>query len=362
MRWRLAVAVPLYGIWPTGNEHMKKSRGILILLLLICLSGAVAAAAVYVSVIRMPDPESADSRGLMRWLVQRDLSEQPHKVQRTIVDRLLVSLPSTDEWADDVELNDRQKSLLSRNSQLLKHVWFVSRVERFFQLPPEQHAPYLDEQIDMVARLSIVSDELAKVMLDQRTSQDVGDEGMSLIRDMDGWIAEASGSERERMLQAVSAGVVRWLMTSDLALESFALRCELSHRIALHLDADKSAANILDGRRPQEKLQLRANAHLLMEAWFHDCAEEFARMKAIEEKDTFVDRQIQRIEEWDISELMAGDDQQAGDSTAMTQQMMEMVKTWIDRAPRDRQPMLLQFFLNLQKRYFWRLLQWGRGE
>jgi hypothetical protein len=361
MRWRPAVAVPFDGIWPTGNKHMKKSRGILILLLLICLSGAVGAAAVYVSVIRMPDPESADSRGLMRWLVQRDLSRQPDKVQRTIVDRLLVALPSTDEWTDDVQLNDGQKSLLSQNSQLLKHVWFVSRVERFFQLPPEQHDPYLDEQIDTVARLSIVSDELTK-MVDQQTSQNVPDEGMSLMRDMDGWIAEASGSERERMLQAVSSGVVRWLMISDLAQESFALRCELSHRIALHLDDEKSAANILDGRQSQEKAQLRANAHLLMEAWFHGRAEEFARMKTIEEKDAFVDRQIQRIEEWDIRELMASGDQQAGDSTAMTQQMMEMVKIWIDRAPRDRQPILLQFFLNLQKRYFWRLLQWGRAE
>lgn len=338
---------------------MRSPRGILIVLLIILLSGAVAAATVYVKVIRLPNPETADARGLMRWLVQRDLSKQPDDVQRTIVDRLLETLPSTGEWTDDVELSDRQKSLLTENSELLKQVWFVSRVEQFFQLQPEEHDAFLDEQIDTVARLSTMGTDLAAIVNQQETPS-TADEGIALIQEMDGWIAAASAGEQGRMMEALSSGVARWLMTTDLAQESFALRCELSHRIALQLDEDKAAADVLDDRLPQEKARLRANAHLLMEAWFHRCAEEFDGLDNMQEKDAYVDRQIDRIEKWDIMQLMADSDQQAGDSTAMSQQMMEMVKTWIDRAPRDRQPVLLQFFLNLQKRYFWRLLPWGR--
>jgi hypothetical protein len=312
-------------------------------------------------VIRLPDPQTASGRGLGRWLVQRDLSGEPEDTQRALVERLLIALrngefPAPGDEGGKFELSDAQKTRLAQNVQLLKRVWFFGRVDQLEQVPAAERDGYLDDQLATVASLSAWDTAIWEQ--ETEATPDRAEAGFGLMQDLDAWIAETSGNRQQQVVQAVSWGVTRWLMTSDLSQQSFAVRSELANRIAHRLDEGTKAAELLDEPSPGERDCLRANAQLLLEAWFHDCAKHHGELPAAQQQAAYVDRQIDRLESWDILALLADESDQTGGHAAAAQ-IVGLVNGWIERAPAEQKSALQQFFLAVQQRYFLRMLQPG---
>ncbi len=342
--------------------NVKKARGILKILPFLAAAVAVTGAVVFLMVRRLPDPRTASGRGLGQWLVQRDLAGESDTTQRSLVDRLETALNDPGEWAvlraapGSAGLSDSQRERLHKNVQLLKRVWFFSRVDALLQSPVADRDAFLDRQLASVAQLSSWDETLGQQAAGGRAPA-AADGGLGLVQDLDGWMAETSGQRRQEVEHAVSLGVARWLMTGDLSRESVALRSELARRIALWLDARPPRTEVLSDCSPAEKDCLRTNARLLMEAWFCACANHYAELTGAAERAGYVVGQIERLEQWDITAVVADEPQLS--QAAATREIVEMVKEWIDRAPDQQQPALRQFFLAVQQQYFLRMLQRG---
>ena len=130
---------------------MRKPHGIVLGVVggVLALISCVGVALLYAH--RMPDPERADLRGLLRWLVTRDLNLESIDLQDRLLARLEVQLGDGLE-ASDVrnQLSDDQRSQLMDNVDVLGRRWFFNQVDNYFAQPNEARVRYLDEQIKSI--------------------------------------------------------------------------------------------------------------------------------------------------------------------------------------------------------------------
>jgi hypothetical protein len=322
------------------------------------LAAAIISAATYVLFVRLPEPATASRAGLVRWLVQRDLSSESEGCRIALVDRLTDEVRAADAWSEPVTLTPRQRAQLQDNLAVLKKTWFLSRVDRLLQLPAAGRDAYLDEEIAVVYAWGSVDALLMPADNAPTNAGDV-DPGVDLMHQIDVWLAEASGPPRDNMVNALNLAVARWLATHDLAEQSPGFRSELAQRVALQLDYEPELTANVDALLPAERARLLENGRLLMETWFCECAADYAQIPGRGEKASFVDRQIERIEKWGVVDFFAGSEAQDDSSGALGLQLMEMVQHWIDRAPANQQPMLRDLFHAVQQRYVIRLLEAG---
>jgi hypothetical protein len=159
------------------------------------------------------------------------------------------------------------------------------------------------------------------------------------------------------MVRALTLGVTRWLATHDLAEQSLVFRGEVAERVAEQLDCEPPSDAILDKLPPSERNRLTANAQLLMEAWFHRRALQYAGLAGHEEKTRFVDAQIARTERWGIARFVTGDERRDEQGGMLNQELVRTVERWVERAPADRQPLLRDLLLAVQQHYALRLLR-----
>jgi hypothetical protein len=326
--------------------------------LCLVLAASIIAVATYVAFVRLPDPSTASRAGLVRWLVQRDLSRESEGRRIALVDRLTHEVRLADEWSGPVELTPPQRARLTDNLAVLKKTWFLSRVEQLFQLPAASRDAFLDEQIAVVYAWGSVHALLLPTGDPQTLPGDV-DAGVDLMHQIDVWLAEASGPPRDKMVNALNLAVARWLATHDLAEQSPGFRSELAQRVALQLDYEPQLTTILDELPPAERTRLTDNGRLLMETWFRDCAAKYAKLPSRDERGSFVDGQIERIEKWGVLDFFAGSDAQDNSSGVLGLQLIQMVQQWINQAPTDQQPMLRDLFNAVQQRYVIRLIEAG---
>jgi hypothetical protein len=241
---------------------------------------------------------------------------------------------------------------------VLKKTWFLSRIDRLFELPAARRDAFLDEQIAVVYAWGSV-DALVAQPDDGSTQLADADAGVDLMYQIDVWLAEASGAPRVKMVDALNLGVARWLATHDLAEQTPGFRRELAERVALQLDCEPQLTGILDELPSAERTRLTENGRLLMEAWFHDCATKYAALPSRDEKSAFVDGQIERIEKWGVLDFFADGEATDISSGMLSVQLIEMVQQWIDRAPAGQQRLLHDLFSAVQRRYVQRLIETG---
>jgi hypothetical protein len=82
-------------------------------------------------------------------------------------------------------------------------------------------------------------------------------------------------------------------------------------------------------------------------------------LTAAGERTAYVDRQIERMENWQILNVLTPQEGGAGNSAAALAHLGQLVQTWIEQAPADEQPVLEQFFNAVQQRYLLRLFRTG---
>lgn len=316
---------------------------------------------------RLPAPEHCSRSQLLRWLVLRDVSAESPPTQLALVDRLAQELLARDDdglVTASGGANWLVGDQVRQNANLLKQVWFTSRVDRFHALPAAQRPAWLDEQIAIVSawtmlqqRLSSSEDGSSGNRESSSAAQDSGT--AAFFADIREWIATAEPAAAARMQQAVNAALVRWLSTQDLAEQSLATRQAIAERIATQLDRGLKPSEQSAGMTGDESSRLRANGMLLLEAWLTSQARRYQQL-APAEQNALVDEQIDRVGHWGIARWLTSNSN--GEPAApfagpLAQlQLIAIVNSWVERAEPEDQPALRELVQAVQVRMLSRLV------
>jgi hypothetical protein len=147
---------------------MQKKSGFILMAVLAILALALSGASVFVYATRMPDPTTTDTRGLFRWLVTRDLSQESPTLQDSILSRLELELHKGLDVGDvGKQLTPPQRAQLVHNADYLGRLWFLRQVDRYFSQLDSKRLVFLSQQIDEIQR-SGVAETLAKLMAGRR--------------------------------------------------------------------------------------------------------------------------------------------------------------------------------------------------
>jgi hypothetical protein len=143
------------------------------------LVGLAATASLAVAVVayiqRLPDPNTADRRGLFRWLVDCDLGQESLDIQLTLLRRVERELAGGVDFRDVLPmLEPAQRQRLQANADLLARCWFAQAADTYFAAPESERSTVLGQQLDHVRRLGIVEQLSA---LDQWSQQHPPSEG-----------------------------------------------------------------------------------------------------------------------------------------------------------------------------------------
>ncbi|MCH7724995.1 MAG: hypothetical protein IH991_00740 [Planctomycetes bacterium] len=288
----------------------------------------------YLLVVHLPNPRDASREQLLRWLVQRNLAEEPLETQVALVDRLRVEIEGDIDVCQQANsLSDEQREQLNTNVQLLKQVWFKMCTTRYYETAAENRTSYLEQQIATIMRWAKVSSQFSST---ETTSRSVVS---NLFDQIEGWIAEAPVDTQARMQAVVKDGFVCWLSNCDLAMDSMDTRRALARRIAASVESGTRLDAPVGTMSTDRRTWLQANFELLLEAWVYERADAFHQTPPSKQV-AFVDREIDRFTDWGILELLADphtrNDIEQARITGVTR-LLELVDVWIARAaPSDQ--------------------------
>lgn len=183
---------------------MQRPSGFVLFLLLGVLILSMSAGGVFVYATRMPDPVTTDLRGLLRWLVTRDLSQEPAEVQEQLLTRLEVELRNgLDVGGARDQLTDLQRAQLIENADFLGRLWFLQQVDRYFAQIDAERLQFLDGLIDEIQQAGIAK-TLAHLMANEnRTAPE--NMWVSLRERIQRWTAVLEPSRKAQAEQFVAA-------------------------------------------------------------------------------------------------------------------------------------------------------------
>ncbi|HEV2972591.1 MAG TPA: hypothetical protein VGY55_21670 [Pirellulales bacterium] len=204
----------------------NRRRGIFIGLLLALLGTASLAVAVAAYIQRLPDPETADRRGLFRWLIECDLREQPAELQLIILRRVEGELRAGIDFSKVAAmLDDAQRQRLLANADLLARRWFRRAANFYFAEPAGRRGPILAQQIEQIQGLGIM-DQLSALERGSsianpepgKANRVVANDWVSSLaaqtKRIQTWLDDTEPQERQRMEQYFTALRDRLLMDS----------------------------------------------------------------------------------------------------------------------------------------------------
>ena len=310
---------------------LQRHRGILTWLafsMIIAVSGAFGG---YLWFVRLPHPSEASQRELFRWLVQRNLVEEPFEIRLALLDRLEKELEQKIDVSEVREqLSDSQLSRLKTNIELLKRDWFVSRADNYAELSSEERSDFLKAQIVVLTTFSSLRFEANDGH--PRSRFDTLESFFNMIESL---IDAADAETRQRMLAVVRDGVVCWLSTNDLSQESHAIQLGLIDRFE-DSEEDVQSGNSTTLTWSQEDVeQLRRNSLLLQRVWFTDRAQRLVQLPASERKRYLID-QINIVKRWSAIRLPEPE------ATATRPTFFQRIEEWIEQATSQEQTAMRQ--------------------
>lgn len=298
----------------------------------------------------LPDPALADRDGLFRWLLTRELAEEPHDVQLTLVRRLETELHLGVDWVSTSEqLSPQGRDLLWRNFETLLKPWFVDKVDRYFALAKEERSAYLDYSL----QTTTLCRQLHQVCHagDQTGDARSGESGLrfvsTLLDRVDRWKSSAKPAMRERMSRFVRDAQVRWMSTHDLTGETLQTRRELIGNV------DEESAEDLDWWQTVDELngpgreQFRDNLVALIEPWFLDKMEGYYALET-QQRTPYLDAMLELVERY-RGQNAAGRSPTAGsgDSEALLQTLLARISQWKANADAAQRQRINRFLLDL---------------
>lgn len=183
----------------------NRRNGLLVGLAVAVVGIASVAIGVAAYLKRLPDPQTADRRGLFRWLVECDLRQEPVETKLVILQRMEDELLKGIDFREIASmLNDQQRRKLLENADLLASLWFRRQSDRYFGAAAADRSNLLGEQVSQIHRLGIM-DQLSA--LENRSSANDSDTAAAstFVKRIDRWLAEADSSERPRLVEYFGA-------------------------------------------------------------------------------------------------------------------------------------------------------------
>ena len=134
---------------------IRKRYGLLIVLALVAMLGVAAGAGLYYVYAPLPDPSQATTEQLFRWLVTRDLSQEPAGVQQAVIRRLDSDLGRTSDLTEVIaQLDESRRAVLWSNIGTLLGPWLLEKADEYAKLPAAEQPAYLDRFLDRVDQWS----------------------------------------------------------------------------------------------------------------------------------------------------------------------------------------------------------------
>jgi hypothetical protein len=336
-----------------------RHRGVLVGASLLALVAASSAIAVWAAT-RLPPPEHARGRDLVRWLVMRDLREESEATRRALVLQLELYLQDAAELSATTEMDAEQRWNLQSNVAVLLADWLRISTERFQQLEFADRAAYLDQQLRLVERVC----ELGRLW--SHSAEDTADSEatVELVATVERAVAQAPRSDRQQFELYVRAMKVRWLATVDLsqfgnrAMETLANHIEGELRGGFLWDDTEENLDSARSEQLSRKGQLWRNADLLAEVWFHRQVATYARVPPYA-RSKYMTQFIADVTSWPIVKQRLEPAAAENLATAnpfgllMNNRLLhamkqmsaleESIEVWIRRAPQSSQPDMRKF-------------------
>jgi hypothetical protein len=182
---------------------MHKPSGFVMPLALAALAVVICSGGAVLYFTRMPDPQTADLRGLLRWLVTRDLSQESETTQEVLLSRIEYELQNGLELSSaGDQLTESQRALLATNADLLGQRWFAKLVDRYSALTAAQKPDFLNQQIDDVQRSGMIK---ALSTITGEGSKNPQNPWNSLTRRVGRWISRMEPPQRSQAEKLVAA-------------------------------------------------------------------------------------------------------------------------------------------------------------
>jgi hypothetical protein len=176
------------------------------------LLASATAAATYEFFARLPDPATADSDGLYRWLVTTDLTEHPAETRSTLISRFEAELAAGVSW-DEVtsQLSPTQREQLWSNIDVLLGEWFCNQARVFADTPPEGRIQFVDGKIAEVQTWGVIDQLIAQSNeATEPASPSESFERLQQFTDtVHGWIERADRADQEAARNLLEAVRVR---------------------------------------------------------------------------------------------------------------------------------------------------------
>ena len=315
----------------------------------------------------LPHPRDAGMRDLARWLLQRDLAEEPREIQVSLVNRLPTELKKDFTFPRQRSWSDNAHELLLQNVIFLGKVWFEERAGQYQQLNKTERLPFLVSQIITVSRWSVLEAELSRPQLqDSESTTKLQAEGapgphpaqgsLRLFQRIETWVQESKGKQRAILEQAVRDATLCSLATDDLSDQPLAVRRDLADRIASFLNEDGNSIGSRLQFEPGHYQQLSSNSLLLMEAWLLNRTLEYAPLSAAE-KNQYIEEKLEQMNRWNLDNLFSAT--KAGESSASKQGTLKLLtrilphlETWINRAEPAQQEMFRNLIQDFKSQLF----------
>lgn len=314
---------------------------------------------VYWRFTNLPHPNESSHNQLMYWVVLKDLSQYDHDTQLALVNRFAGEANEIfkNNNAAKAQLSDAQSQRLLNNIELLKQVWFEDRIAQYCEIGNIENCEvYLAKQITLLDDFGNIAFENAKVLYPDKDAENLTTISDELLADIDKWLTETPPEKKDQTLQAVREATVFWLATQDLAVQLMDARKELAVRVIAELENGmnlKSTTSIVSKDRAK---RLHENALLLMEAWVHLLASEYAELPK-EKRADFVDQKIAAVQQWKLLEFLATDSAAPASPLAGINQFNQIVTEWTERADDLMRPKLKKLHSAFQRRIFMSLFK-----
>ncbi len=159
----------------------------------------------------LPDPATADRDGLLRWLVSKDLDQEPYETRQTLARRLEKEFGGEIDWAGvGAASTNEQRQRLWNNVLVLLEPWFADKVDGYFQLPEAKRPAFVDQTLQRIEDW-----KGATVLSPGGPAVPAGEQQPGLmelvVRRIGQWTESATPERREQVREFMLAIQVRWL-------------------------------------------------------------------------------------------------------------------------------------------------------
>ena len=199
-----------------------RRRGIMIGIGILALATVSLAATVQVFFLQLPEPEEADGRGLIRWMIIRDLSQETPELRRRLLVRIDEVLGGNQLGSGSIndQLDPQYQPRFWSNVDVLLQEWFYVQSEHYAAASPEQRTAMLDEILDEAKGLSNFQSDSPQEQTDPNiaSGEQNADDPLTAVakfmEKMNGWIECAPPAYRQDVRHFAAALQARMAVRS----------------------------------------------------------------------------------------------------------------------------------------------------